>query len=91
MQLIWSRRATTDLRGIRKYIAEDNPSAARYVAERILSAAESLLEHPQKGRVGRLYNTRELVIHGWPYILVYTVRKDRVEILHVIHTSRNWP
>lgn len=90
MQLIWSRRALLDLQAIRRHIAQDNPTAASTVAERLIDVADSLLEFPQKGRVGRIYNTREWVINGLPYILVYTVRRDRIEILHVIHTSRNW-
>jgi toxin ParE1/3/4 len=43
------------------------------------------------GRQGRIDGTRELVIHGLPYIIPYRVRRGRVEILAVIHAARRWP
>lgn len=36
-------------------------------------------------------NTRELVIDHTPYIAVYMIMDDIVWIMHVIHTSRQWP
>ena len=46
------------------------------------------LELPQ-GRVDQ--GTRELVVPGLPYIVVYRVGSDAVEILRVYHTAMNWP
>ena len=43
------------------------------------------------GRQGRIDGTRELVIHGLPYIIPYRMRHGRVEILAVIHAARRWP
>lgn len=91
MQIIWSRAALTDLAAIRRYIARDNPTAAQNVASRLLQSAESLSLHPNKGRIGDLHNTRELVIPGLPYLMVYKVSAGRVEIVRVIHTARQWP
>lgn len=91
MQLIWSRRAIADLKSIRKYIAKENPKAAAEVAESIVVASEKLITQPHMGRIGRIYNTREWVVSDLPYILVYRVTKTTIDILHVIHTSRNWP
>ncbi|KAF0249644.1 MAG: addiction module toxin RelE/StbE [bacterium] len=91
MQLIWSRRAVADLQTIRAYIAKDNFKAATDVAEHIMSASDALIEYPNMGRVGRIYNTREWVVSELPYILVYKATSTTIHILHVIHTSRNWP
>jgi toxin ParE1/3/4 len=42
------------------------------------------------GRQGRVGGTRELVVQGTPYIVVYRVHDD-VEILAVVHGARKWP
>ena len=67
------------------------PPAAGEVQIRIRAAPQQLLNHPASGRPGRIDGTRELVITGTPYILPYRVRHDAIEILAVIHTSRQWP
>ncbi|MCK4790011.1 MAG: type II toxin-antitoxin system RelE/ParE family toxin, partial [Desulfobacteraceae bacterium] len=43
------------------------------------------------GRPGRVAGTRELVISGLPYIVVYTDQDGMVVILRVMHTSLKWP
>ncbi|HCU24030.1 MAG TPA: type II toxin-antitoxin system mRNA interferase toxin, RelE/StbE family, partial [Deltaproteobacteria bacterium] len=35
--------------------------------------------------------TRELIIVGTSYLVPYRVKKDRIEILAVMHGSRRWP
>ena len=80
-----------DLREAGNYIAEDNPQAAEKIADRVREAVEYLLEHPNMGRPGRLPTTRELVISGTPFIIVYWVRGMAVQILRVLHHSRKWP
>lgn len=70
MDLIWSARAKRDLKEIGTYIAKNNRTAAVAMIKRIV-AAESLLEHPLSGHAGRVPDTRELVVPGSSYILVY--------------------
>lgn len=43
------------------------------------------------GRKGRLEETRELVIVDTPYIVVYRVKDDKVEILRVLHSAQKFP
>jgi toxin ParE1/3/4 len=42
------------------------------------------------GRPGRVQGTRERVITGTPYLVVYRVRHE-VEILRVLHGAMRWP
>jgi addiction module RelE/StbE family toxin len=91
VEVVWLRRAEQHLAEIITYIANDNPSAALSVRQRIEEAARSLGVHPEMGRQGRIDGTRELVIHGLPYIIPYRVRQERVEILALIHAARRWP
>ena len=88
----WSAGAIADLVEIRRYIAEDNPAAARAVAERIERVVQLLAGQPQLGRPGRAAGTRELVISGTPYIVAYTVLGgESVQILAVVHGKEKWP
>jgi toxin ParE1/3/4 len=69
------------------YIADDNPAAARGVRHRIHAAVKNLGLFPDSGRPGAIAGTRELVVPGLPYLVVYRVRGGRVEILRVLHTA----
>lgn len=89
--LRWTRRALRRLDEIAAYIEKDEPLAAARVVSRIVSAAETLTEQPAMGRIGRIENTRELVLRDVSYILPYRVRNDDIQILTVLHTSQNWP
>ena len=91
MRLEWTLKSVGDLREAGEYIEEDNPEAAIKMAERVQEGVETLLEHPNLGRPGRLHNTRELVVSGTPFIVVYWVRGAAVQILRVLHHSRKWP
>lgn len=91
MRLIWTPRAKDDLREIGHHIADFNPVAALALARKLRLSAKVLTDHPAIGRPGRVEETRELVVSGTNYILPYRVRDNRVEILAVFHTSRQWP
>jgi len=58
---------------------------------KIQAAVENLGTFPALGRAGRISGTRELVVAGVPYVVVYTVSGSTVQIAAVIHTVRQWP
>jgi len=89
--VFWLKEALADLRGIRAYIARDNPAAARRVVTKIRNGVDVLKDHPEIGRPGRLEGTRELVIRQYPYIVAYRLAESAVHVLAVVHTSRLWP
>lgn len=91
MTLRWTRLAASHLESAFDFIAQDNARAAGAVVDRILSAVEALERHPEMGRSGRVPRTRELVITRTPFIVAYRVRKDRIEVLAVLHGARRWP
>jgi len=92
VQLKWTRASLADLDAVEIYIAEDNsPAVALNIVLNILDTTESILpEHPEAGRPGREDETRELVIDGIPFIVIYQLA-DRVEILRVMHGAQQWP
>ncbi len=91
MMLRWTRGALRDMQHLHDYIADDNPAAARRVVARICEAASHLRRSPQMGKRGRVVDTRELVIAGTPYIVVYRIEGDQVQVVAVIHAAQRWP
>ena len=91
MRLVWTAPAVNDLEQIRNFIHSDNPEAARSVVGRLVALVASVPPMPNRGRVGRLFGTRELIDPDLPYIVVYRVARESVEILRVLHTSIRWP
>ena len=91
MKVIWSPTAAGNLDDIWTHIAQDNIDAADRMAERLHSASGILTDHPNMGRLGRQHRTRELVVAGTPYILIYTMTPGRIDIVRVIHGKQDWP
>jgi len=85
-RIIWSPGAVDDLRNIRDYIGQFNPSAAAGFAARLVAAADSLADFSERGRPmeGR---RRELLV-DWPYIIRYRIETERVIILRVRHGAQ---
>lgn len=90
MRIRWSPEAADDFADI-EHIHRDKPVAARAVACRIYEAIMSLRSFPNRGREGRITGSRELVLTPLPYIAVYRVRGEVIEISRIWHASRSWP
>ncbi len=91
MTIVWSPTAVEDLNHLRAYIEQQNPRAAAKVAEAILHHVAGLIDFPGQGRPGRVSHTRELIIPGTPFLVVYSVVGETVQIVTVLHTARKWP
>jgi addiction module RelE/StbE family toxin len=86
-----TRLAEADLEAVDRFIREDNPAAAARTVLRVLEAVDALREFPNLGGPGRVSGTRELVISGTPFIAVYSVRRNVLWLLRVLHATRKWP
>ena len=92
MTLHWTGRSLRDLEAIRQHIAADNVPAAIAVVGRIHAIAQRLREPvAYTGRTGRVAGTRELIVTGTPYVVVYRQRGATLEILRVLHGAQKWP
>ena len=90
MQIEWTDLALDDLEAIRDYIAKDSPYYARRFIERIFDATEMLQDQPLMGRTvpeAGVNDVRELIYQG--YRIIYRVKLDRLQVITVIHGSRN--
>ena len=91
MRLRWTPDASEDLYRIVQYIQEDSPSAAAQVAKTVVDGCEILLRFPRAGRTGRREGTRELVFAGLPYIAVYRIADEVVEVIRIYHGAQDRP
>ncbi|MDP9054260.1 MAG: type II toxin-antitoxin system RelE/ParE family toxin [Acidobacteriota bacterium] len=85
----WAPAAADDLESIGKYLREHHPSLTQSTVRKLYDAARSLKKFPNRGRVGQMENTRELVTFPLPYIIVYRVDSDFVHIFRVLHAAED--
>ena len=90
MRIRWTVPAADDLEGIKRYLEAHLPQVAEKTARRIYGQALSLKHWPERGRPGHRRGTRELVLAPLPYIVVYRINGDAVEILHICHGAQAW-
>jgi addiction module RelE/StbE family toxin len=88
-KILWTGPALNDLKDIRDYVSQDDPTAAKRLAEKIRNGVLRLADHPLSGRVvpelsGLDY--REVIVA--PYRIVYAVKRDKVIIFRVWHGRR---
>jgi plasmid stabilization system protein ParE len=90
MRVRWTLPAADDLEGIRNYLDQHYPRFAEPRVRTIYQRIRSLKTAPYQGRHGRRRGTRELSLAPLPYVVVYSVKPDAVEILHIYHGSQEW-
>jgi plasmid stabilization system protein ParE len=91
-RVLWTQRSIEDLRAIGRYIAEDDPRAARQWVERLRRRAIEAAATPKAGRrvpeVER-EDIREVLLRS--YRIVYRVVRDGIEVLTVFEGHRLLP
>ena len=88
MRLQYKARALRHIEAIHGYIARHDPAAAARVVRRIEYSIGRLVVLPFSGRPGVVAGTRILVVPGLPYVAIYRVREEDVDIIAVFHTAR---
>jgi toxin ParE1/3/4 len=92
MLVRWTKPAANDLTHICDYTEEHFGAAqARRTAIEIYDSADSLQALPNRGRKGRKPNTREIGVSGLPFVSIYRVAQDAVEIVRILHGAQQWP
>lgn len=89
----WTESSWEDLDGIADYLLGEGVAfeAVEIYLKRIFKAPEHLATLPGAGKPGRIPRTREWLVKDTPYALIYRVLSARVEILRVMHGSRQFP
>ena len=83
--------ARDDIQSIHSHIATENPAIAVRVVHEIKRATDRLADFPLSGRLGAVEATRELVIPRLPYIAVYRLAADAIEVIAVFHAAQDLP
>ena len=90
MRIRWTIPAVDDLEGIKRWMEIHYPHLAEKTVRGIYERVLSLKRWPDRGRPGHMEGTRELVLAPLPYIVVYRIRGECVEILHIHHGAQSW-
>jgi toxin ParE1/3/4 len=92
MLIRWTKPAVDDLSHVCGYTEEHFGAAqAHRAAVAIYDAADSLQTMPHRGRPGRKPGTLEMVVSRFPFIVIYRVGQEAVEIVRVLHGAQQWP
>ncbi len=91
MTLRWTDRAQRDLLAIGRYIARDNPAAARQWVERLRERAQQAATAPHAGRMVpelQREDIREVFLRT--YRIVSRVREQTIDVLTVFEGHRRF-
>ena len=87
MRIKWAPEARRQVHEIWHYIALDDSAAADRMVTRLVAAVEKLAHFPHLGRPGR-EDSRELVVGGTHFIVVYRVEGEEIRIGTVVHGAQ---
>jgi addiction module RelE/StbE family toxin len=88
MRVVWADSARREFDTAIAYLTEQSPAAADRIGERILSAVSLLEDFPEIAQASRHRGLRQLVVVHTPYLVIYRVHDDCVEIRAVIHAKQ---
>jgi len=91
MKIVYLPQTRTDLQWMKEYYTRVFPEGARYARLRFQNAERLLRDNPLAGRPGALPGPRELVIARTPFLILYRIQANRIEILRICdgRTHRN--
>jgi toxin ParE1/3/4 len=91
MKVIWSAASARHFQEVIDYLQGESPAGTITIRRRILETVLRVGQMPYSGRIGRIDGTREAVVPRSPYIVVYQVYSQAVEIVGIWHGARLWP
>lgn len=89
MKVAWSYVAVGNLLEANKYIATENPEAARKLINDLYDKGNSIKEFPEKGRVVPEINRKNIrEVFCREYRIIYRMESKRIFILTVRHMKQ---
>ena len=92
MRLRFSERARAHVAAIKEFWGSRSQEHAEHIGAGISATTRVLRDLPNIGHVGQAEGTREIVVRGLPYAVVYEVSvgdQDEVMVLAVFHTAQD--
>jgi toxin ParE1/3/4 len=91
MRIRWTPAAARDLQHVSDYLKVHHPHYRQPTLRKLYSAIQSLKQWPHRGRTGREDGTRELLFPPLPYVAVYRVKEQTIEVLRIHHGVQDRP
>lgn len=89
MRIRWTPPVVADLESISQYLRDRHPEYREATMRRIYNKIRSLKDAPYLGRPGAIDGTRELPFPPLPFLAVYRVSGETVEVLRVFHGAQS--
>jgi toxin ParE1/3/4 len=89
MRIRWTPAAAADLQRISDYLRDHHPHYRLATIRKVYATIQSLAEWPYLGRAGREEGSRELLFPPLPYIAVYRVNEQSIEVVRIYHGAQD--
>ena len=90
MKIHWTDTAQQHLAAIHGYIAQNSPTYAKRMVDRLTRRSEQIAAFPLSGRIVPEFGLDQIreVIEG-PYRIVYHIRPDQIDVLAILHAAQD--
>jgi toxin ParE1/3/4 len=89
MRIRWTPAAAEDMQRICDYLKEHNPSYRDRTMRKLYETIRGLKQWPERGRPGPEDGTREILFLPMPYVAVYRVKEQTIEVLRIYHAAQD--
>lgn len=89
MRIRWTTAAAADLQRISDYLQDHYPHYRQPTMRKLYEAIRSLTVAPYRGRLGREEGTLEILFPPLPYVAVYRLKEQSIEVLRIYHTAQD--
>jgi toxin ParE1/3/4 len=92
VRVLWTDAAIAQLDLIHNYVAQTSPEYAQRIVDQLTHRSKQIADFPFSGRMVPEYElniVRELIEGSYRIIYLIKDEKERIEVLAVIHTSRD--
>jgi toxin ParE1/3/4 len=89
MRIRWTPAAAADLQNISDYLKEHHPHYRQATMRKLYETVRSLKQLPHRGRPGSEEDTREILFAPLPYVAVYRVNEQTIEVLRIYHAAQD--
>jgi toxin ParE1/3/4 len=91
MRIRWTPAAVADLQHISDYLKDHHPPYRQPTMRKLYEAIRSLKTLPHRGQPGREEGTREILFPPLPYVAVYRVKEQSIEVVRIYHAAQDRP
>jgi len=89
--IVWLPKARDQHSRQLEFLLRHNPSLGIETGDAIAATVARLAADPDLSRIGRVARTREYLVPGTPFLLVYRIEDDAIVILRLLHNRRRFP